>query len=309
MKRLPAILIIIGVALLGYWIFIRIANSFMDFRTSKFYLILAILMILAAIFIKLKGKTGSPAVSKKKILSGALCVIAFGLFLYSYKPQIENFIFQYIDRCGIKIVTRIYWREKVVLKTKWLGVTSIQYPNDNWVMQEIISEIKPDFIVETGTANGGTTLFYATVLEKVNPKGKVITVDIDPRIEEAGKFQVFRDKVEVIKGDSVSAEVIDAISKRVKNCKVLVTLDSLHTKKHVLKELNLYSNFVSLNSYIVVQDTHLGEQKDSLRHVKGGGPWEAMEEFLKNNKNFEIDHSKEKYFITQHPSGFLKRIR
>ncbi len=304
MKRLPAILVIIGLILLANWFLetIIVLSSFIRFTLV---LALALFLILVTIFINLQEKKRGFIPLKKKILFWAICITIIGLLFFYLKPLIKKFYYGQAS----EIMNRIYWANRMFYQTKWLGVSSIQYPNDNWVMQEIISEVKPDFIVETGTAEGGTTLFYATVLEKVNPGGKVITVDIDPQIKEAGKFQVFRDKVEVIKGDSVSAEVIDAISKRVKNCKVLVTLDSLHTKKHVLKELNLYSNFVSLNSYIVVQDTYWGEQKDSLCHVKGGGPREAMEEFLKNNKNFEIDHSKEKYFITQHPSGFLKRIR
>lgn len=96
------------------------------------------------------------------------------------------------------------------------------------------------------------------------------------------------------------------LNKRVKNSKVLVTLDSLHTKKHVLKELNLYSNFVSLNSYIVVQDTNVRHQ---VLPDFGPGPMEAVEEFLKTNKDFEIDHSREKFLLTFYPSGYLKRIK
>jgi cephalosporin hydroxylase len=103
--------------------------------------------------------------------------------------------------------------------------------------------------------------------------------------------------------------VIDTIAKMVKNSKVLVTLDSLHTKKHVLKELNLYSHFVSLVSYIVVQDTYWTSRRNGRTWIEEGGPGEAIEEFLKNNKNFEIDHSKGKYIISQYPSGFLKRVR
>lgn len=188
--------------------------------------------------------------------------------------------------------------------TNWLGIRSHQNPCDNWAMQEIISEIKPDFIIETGTFYGGTTLFYATILEKVNENGRVITVDINPRIKEASKFKTFKEKVEVIKGDCVSPEVIDRIAKCVKGHTVLVTLDSMHTKEHVLKELKLYSNFVSLGSYIVVQDT-----RKNFHPEWGPGPIAAVEEFLKTNDNFIIDHSREKFILTWYPSGFLKRIK
>ncbi len=85
-----------------------------------------------------------------------------------------------------------------------------------WVMQELICEIKPDYIIETGTYHGGSCLFFATLLAQVNENGKVITVDIKPRIEKASQWKVFRDHVEVITGDSVSSEVIDKITERVK---------------------------------------------------------------------------------------------
>jgi cephalosporin hydroxylase len=92
--------------------------------------------------------------------------------------------------------------------------------------------------------------------------------------------------------------------------KVLVTLDSEHTKEHVLKELQLYSTLVSLDSYIVVQDTHLnGHPVPWPRLEKTGGPWEAVEEFLKTNKNFEVDRTREKHLATQNPGGFLKRVK
>lgn len=206
----------------------------------------------------------------------------------------------------LKLVQR--WDENIFRnpQTHWLGVPSSQAPEHNWLMQEVITKIKPDFIIETGTLNGGTTLFYADVLEKVNKNGKVITVDIDPQIEEASKFKTFQERVEVIKGDSVSPQVIEKIAKRVKDKTVLVTLDSDHAKKHVLKELGLYSDFVSLNSYIVVQDTiiyqHSREPND--------GPMGAIKEFLKTNKNFVVDRDIEKgYFFLGYLSGFLKRVK
>lgn len=192
--------------------------------------------------------------------------------------------------------------------TYYLGIESKQYPTDNWIMQEIISEVKPDFIIETGTGAGGTALFYATILEKINENGKVITIDSRPYDPKVSEFKIWRERVEVIRGNSVSPEVITAIAKQIKG-KVLITLDSNHLKEHVLKELELYAPLVSLNSYIVIQDTHLNGHPNHHICVPGEGPLEAVEEFLKINNDFEIDPTKEKYFITQNPSGFLKRIR
>lgn len=219
-----------------------------------------------------------------------------------------------IDKMGKeKIIERfhkIYYRTRPYARTLFLGIPSSQYPNDNWVMQEIISELKPDLIIETGTGSGGTALFYATVLEKVNENGKVITVDVNPPPPDVFQFTTWKQRVEFILGSSTSSEVVEQIAPRVKGRKVLVTLDADHSKEFVLKELNLYSPFVSLGSYIVVQDTHLGgHPNDHFSVRKGSGPWEAREEFLKVNKYFKIDRSREKNLITQYPSGFLKRIK
>jgi len=189
----------------------------------------------------------------------------------------------------------------------YLGVPIQQYPTDCWIMREIINEVKPDYIIETGTGWGGSALFFASVLKNVNPNGKVLTVDINPRTELAEKNKLFGQMVEVIKSDSVAPDLISKLKERVRNQKVFVTLDSLHTYEHVKKELELYSDLVSVGSYLVVQDTYF------YRHPNvnsiGHGPWKAMTEFLQEVDNFVIDKSVEVHFISQHESGFLKRIK
>jgi len=219
----------------------------------------------------------------------------------------------------IKRFNDIYMDSGVYYNTSFLGMRTVQTPTDNWMMQELISEVKPDYVIETGTLQGGTALYYAVLLEQVNKNGKVITVDIkDEKDKLALEMDVFKERVVCIKGDSVSQEVIDQIKAKVKSHhKVLVTLDSLHTKKHVLKELELYSQFVSKGSYLVVQDTWLSNMSSGLKkkmkksgwHLDDDGPKEAVDAFLKVNKNFKIDVSKEKFLLTQHPSGYLKRIK
>jgi cephalosporin hydroxylase len=144
-------------------------------------------------------------------------------------------------------------------------------------------------------------------MDRINEHGKVITVDIDPKIEKASTFATFRNRVEAIKGDSVSPEVISEIARRVGGGTVLVTLDSLHTKEHVLKEMNIYSKFVTAGSYLIVQDTNINGHP--VYPTFGPGPMEAVEEFLKNNRDFEVDRSREKFMLTAYPSGFLKKIR
>ncbi len=199
-----------------------------------------------------------------------------------------------------------YHAANVHNRTTWMGIRAQQSPCDLWAIQEIIWDVKPDFIIETGTFKGGGTLFLASVLQNIGGSGKVITVDIESQIGEASKLALFQERVVFIEGDSVSEETIRRIAERVKNSRAMVMLDSDHHKKHVLKELKLYSQFVSPGSYLIVHDTsHNGHP---LRTSYGEGPMEAVEEFLKENANFVSDRSREKFLFTFLPQGFLKRI-
>jgi cephalosporin hydroxylase len=191
--------------------------------------------------------------------------------------------------------------------TKWLGITTQQAPTDNWEMQELICEIRPDYIIETGTLNGGTTLFYADVMAYVNPRGKVITIDIEPRVEEASKVPLWKQHVEMIVGSSVDPKVTDHVAQEVSGKKVLVTLDSLHTREHVLKEMETYSKLVTPGSYLVVQDTSING--NPVYTGFGPGPHEAVQEFLRTHDNFVVDRSREKFLLTFYPGGWLKRVR
>jgi cephalosporin hydroxylase len=202
---------------------------------------------------------------------------------------------------------QVYHTANIHNMTTWMRIPAQQSPCDLWAIQEIIWEIKPDFIVETGTFKGGGTLFMASVLQNISPSGKVITVDIESQIVPASKLALFQERVEFIEGDSVADETIRRIAERVRGSKVMVMLDSDHHKKHVLKELRLYSQFVSPGSYLIVHDTsHNGHP---LRTAYGEGPMEAVKDFLKENKNFVSDRSREKFLFTFLPQGFLKRTK
>jgi cephalosporin hydroxylase len=204
---------------------------------------------------------------------------------------------------------QIFYDSEVWLKTTWMGVLTAQNPCDPWAIQEIIYDIKPDVIIETGTWQGGSALYYAMLLDQINESGKVITVDIDNYCDQVAEtFPVFKNKVIFLKGDSVSPKILKKIKKLVGvNKKVLVTLDSLHTKEHVLKELLLYSRFVSLGSYLIVQDTNIHGHPVFPSFPEG--PMEALTDFLKTNDSFVIDPSRNKFLLTSHPQGYLKRIK
>lgn len=191
-------------------------------------------------------------------------------------------------------------------KFKWLGVNCWQNSFDMWIKQEIISEIQPDYIIETGTSYGGTALFYSMLLEQIG-NGHVISIDVDAKLEEASKYQVFNKRCTVLKGSSVSDDIHQQVLKRVKGGKAIVILDSEHSKEHVLREMELYAPLVSVNSYLIVEDTNLNGHP--IEPNFGPGPYEAVQEFLKNNNNFIVDKDKERLPITFFPSGYLKRIR
>jgi cephalosporin hydroxylase len=198
----------------------------------------------------------------------------------------------------------------------WMGRPIIQYPQDMIAMQEIIWEIKPDLIIETGIAHGGSLIYYASLLELIG-KGKVLGIDIDIREHnrrEIEQHPMFK-RIEMIEGSSVATETVDRVKSFAKDYKtVMVVLDSNHTHEHVLRELQYYSSFVSVGSYLVVFDTIVEFMPDGYLPGrpwgKGDNPWSATQEFLKGHPGFEIDRSiTNKLLISVAPDGYLKRVR
>ncbi len=198
----------------------------------------------------------------------------------------------------------------------WLGRPIIQFPQDMIALQEIIWKTKPDVIIETGIAHGGSLIFSASILELIG-KGKVIGIDIDIRKQnkiEIEKHSLFK-RIEMIEGSSVDAKIIKKIFSMIeKKEKVLVLLDSNHTHEHVLKELNAYSSIVKKGSYIIVFDTMVEDMPENSfpnrPWDKQNNPKTAVKEFLKKNDRFKIDKNYEKkLLITSSPDGFLKCVK
>ena len=200
----------------------------------------------------------------------------------------------------------------------WLGRPIIQYPQDMIAMQEIIWDIKPDLIIETGIAHGGSLIFYASILELIG-KGEVLGIDIDIRDhnrKEIESHPMFK-RIKMIQGSSIDPAIVAEVKKHTEGKKtILVTLDSNHTHEHVLAELNMYSPFVSLNSYMVVYDTIVEKlPEDHLPGLIrpwgiGDNPWTALNSFIDENPQFEIDHTiNNKLLISVAPDGYLKRIK
>jgi len=192
-------------------------------------------------------------------------------------------------------------------KNDWLGITTLQNPNDVWITQEIIAEVRPDFIIETGTWHGGSAILWAMLLEQVNPDGRVITIDIDDNTAAAREFPIFPARVDFFHGSSTDPQIVEEIVRRVQGKTVLVILDSDHREGHVRRELELYAPLVSLGSYLIVQDTNVNGHP--IRVDFGPGPMEALDDFLQSQESFEIDASRERLLFTLHPRGYLKRVR
>lgn len=190
---------------------------------------------------------------------------------------------------------------------KWLGILTEQNPNDVWITQEIIVEKRPDFIIEAGTLCGGSAALWATILEQVNPEGRVITIDILDQAQEARKLPIVQRHVDFLHGSSTATDIVNDVKKRVEGKKALVILDSDHSKQHVLDEMAAYAPLVTVGSYLIVQDTNINGHP--VERTFGPGPMEAVVEFLATHRNFLLDRGRERFMFTMNPNGYLKRIR
>jgi len=222
---------------------------------------------------------------------------------------------QEIVRMGVDFIDKTA-PYKYCYNFSWLGLPIIQFPQDILAMQEIIWKIKPDLIIETGIARGGSMILYASILELIG-KGEVLGVEIhlEKHHKKAIEEHPLSHRIKMIEGSSTAPEVIDQIKEIVKDKKkVLVFLDSHHTHDHVLEELKLYSPFITKGSYLVAFDTVVEDlPADFVKNRpwgKGNNPKTAVKEFLKDNDEFKVDKDLEnKLVITVAPGGYLKKVK
>lgn len=213
----------------------------------------------------------------------------------------------------------------------WQGRPIIQYPQDIMAMQELIWEVKPDLIIETGIAHGGSLIFSAAMLAQLDlcqaieagvtfdpakSKRKVLGIDIDIRShnKEAIEAHPMMSRIEMIEGSSIDPEIIKQVHNFAADySRILICLDSNHTHEHVLAELEAYASLTSKDSYCVVFDTIIEDLPEEMFPNRpwgpGNNPKTAVWEFLKTHPEFEIDKSIDnKLLISVAPDGFLKRI-
>jgi cephalosporin hydroxylase len=188
-----------------------------------------------------------------------------------------------------------FYESGVWAHTYWRGHRIEKFPTDLMAFQEILHEVRPDLIIEAGTRFGGSAVFWGDMCDLMG-HGRVVSLDIDavhtpvhPRVTYLNADS----------GDPATAALVEPSGI------VLVNLDSEHRKYHVLRELAVWAQYVSIGSYLIVEDTNLnGHPIDKQGQP---GPWEAVEEWLPGHPEFERDRSREKFLLTANPGGYLKR--
>lgn len=215
------------------------------------------------------------------------------------QTKIDEFI-----KIGWPAINEKYYYDIGFDRLSFLGVPICKCPLDLWIYQELVYKTRPDLIIETGTLYGGSALYLASLCKLMN-FGRVVTIDVN-----APPYKFEHERLRFITGSSIDPELVDRLEfdekLEIEKRKVMVILDSDHSKLHVLKELELYAPLVSHDSYLIVEDTNINGHPVRLDY--GPGPLEALEEWLPKHKDFTIDKRCEKFGITFNPNGYLKRL-
>jgi cephalosporin hydroxylase len=209
-----------------------------------------------------------------------------------------------VDTAVVEAFHRLYYgaRQQTWKNTFWQGHAARKCPLDLWVYQELLVETRPDVIIETGTAEGGSALFLANVCDML-ANGIVISVDVQQL-----QGRPVHQRIHYLEGSSVDDATVAQVSARIApGASVMAVLDSDHTAEHVLAELRIYAVLVTPGCYLVVEDTNVNGHP--VREAFGPGPMEAVDAFLAESSAFEVDQSREKFFMTFNPRGYLRRVR
>jgi cephalosporin hydroxylase len=199
---------------------------------------------------------------------------------------------------------RLWYDSRCWTETAWFGVPIQKNPFDLFQYQELIAEQKPEVVIECGAFRGGSTLYFAHLLDNLGD-GMVVSVDIEDGWHDAARRHP---RVHVVVGDSKSPTTLERVRRLVPaGAPALVILDSDHTESHVLAELRAYREFVPIGGYLIVEDTNINGHP--VLKEFGPGPWEAVRAFLSETKDFVVDTRREgKLHFTFAPHGWLRRI-
>jgi len=240
-----------------------------------------------------------------------------------FRENKSNFFNLYSSK-AFKIISNFWleyiWNQKYTYRFTWLGFPIIQLPDDIINIQELIFKERPDYVVETGVAHGGSIIFYASLLKILN-KGKVIGIEKEFKKKNLDKLKknFLKKYFELIESDSTNKDLIRKLKRRLDGKKVIIILDSNHSYHHVFKELNLYSEIIKKGSYIIVTDGIIDVMKFAPRRIKyqkNYGPLKAINEFLLENNKFKkiqpinlFNESKVFKNISHWPDGWLKKLK
>ena len=205
----------------------------------------------------------------------------------------------------VKQFHRLYYHsvDRTWKDTYYRGVTIWKCPLDLWLYQELLHEIRPQLIVETGTAFGGSAYFLGDLCDTLGLEALITTIDIEPR-----ENRPQHPRVTYVTASSTDPEVVRNVYAQVPaGAPALVILDSDHRRDHVLDELRAYADLVSVGSYVVVEDTNVNGHPAFPEF--GPGPMEAVDAFLAEDDRFEVDEGREKFFMTFNPRGYLRKVK
>ncbi|WP_417425568.1 cephalosporin hydroxylase family protein [Hoeflea sp.] len=253
----------------------------------------------------------------------------------AFRAEVEHNIDGLAEDTDLQALSRLWVREASPYNWpynfSWFGRPAIQFPNDAWALQELVWKVRPDLIIETGIAHGGSLIYSASLLALLDlcdatergetldprqPSRKVLGIDIDIRAHnrQAIEAHPMAARIEMIEGSSIAEETVAAVRQIASGYKrILVCLDSHHTHDHVLAELEAYAPLVSPGSYCIVFDTLVEDMPAALSANRpwgpGNSPKSAVHAFLKSRSDFVIDKRIDrKLQITVAPDGFLRRV-
>jgi cephalosporin hydroxylase len=197
----------------------------------------------------------------------------------------------------------------------WMGRPIIQYPHDIVALQELLWEVKPDLVIETGIAHGGSAILSASLLELIG-HGEVLAIDIDIREHNRAAIEThpMAKRIRLVQGSSIDPEVVAGVQAAAAGKRVLVILDSNHTHHHVLAELEAYAPLVAVGSYCVVMDTVIedlpAESFPDRPWTRGDNPKTAVRRWLVQHPEFEVDAARDaQLLVSVAPEGYLRRVR
>ena len=192
------------------------------------------------------------------------------------------------------------WVDKAdTINLSWFGYRLLKCPMDLWMYQELLFRDRPDFVVETGTFQGGSALYLANIFDQIG-YGRVITIDTTPQPDRP-----IHPRIQYVHGSSIDPAIVTKVRAAIDGRRTMVILDSEHTEAHVYAEMNAYSALVQPGDYLVVEDTNVNGHPAWPEF--GPGPMEAVDRFLAERQDFEIDSRCERFLMTLNPRGYLRR--